>query len=266
MTRFAFGRNWQSYIGVLSDTRISEAETSLKDRIGAARIAGATFVDVGSGSGLFSLAAHRLGASRVHSFDYDPDSVACRVALRDRYGRPGTTWTIERGSALDPEYLSGLGQFDIVYSWGMLHHTGGMWQALEHVVWRVKPRGLLFIAIYNDQGPLSHGWTLVKRAFNQGPIGRLAVTSTFVAYFVVRGLLADVVRLRNPTVRYREYRRTRGMSMRHDWIDWLGGYPFEVASPEAIFDFYHQRGFSLEKLKTCGGRLGCNELVFARTA
>ena len=265
MSRFAFGRNWRSYLSVLSEARISEAETSLKAMIGAERIAGATFVDVGSGSGLFSLAAHRLGASRVHSFDYDADSVACTIALRDRYGRPGADWVIERGSALDSDYLAGLGQFDIVYSWGVLHHTGAMWQALEQVIRLVKPRGLLFIAIYNDQGPWSQGWTLVKQTFNTGPIGRLAVTSTFVPYFVVRGVLADVVRFRNPVVRYREYRRTRGMSITHDWMDWLGGYPFEVARPESIFDFYHTRGFSLERLKTCGGRLGCNEFVFART-
>jgi 2-polyprenyl-6-hydroxyphenyl methylase/3-demethylubiquinone-9 3-methyltransferase len=265
-SRFEFGRNWRSFLAVLNTDRISEAEASLKYSIGPDRIHGASFVDVGSGSGLFSLAAHRLGASRIHSFDYDAESVACTAALRDRFGQAGAAWTIEQGSALDGDYLARLGQFDVVYSWGVLHHTGAMWQALENVIRLVKPGGLLVVAIYNDQGRISRGWKFVKQLFNSGVIGRSVVVATFVPYFMVRGLVADLVRLRNPMTRYREYRRTRGMSMRHDWMDWLGGYPFEVASPDAIFAFYHSRGFALEKLKTCGGGLGCNELVFTRTA
>jgi 2-polyprenyl-6-hydroxyphenyl methylase/3-demethylubiquinone-9 3-methyltransferase len=264
VSRFAFGRNWKSFLGVLSDARIAEAEASLRRMVGAERLAGASFLDVGSGSGLFSLAASRLGAARVHSFDYDPDSVACTEEVRRRYAPPGANWTVERGSALDPQYLDSLGRWDVVYSWGVLHHTGSMWQALDNVSRLVAPGGLLFIAIYNDQGPISQGWTLVKRAYNRGVAGRAAVTAVFVPYFVVRGVIADALRLRNPVTRYTEYRRTRGMSITHDWIDWLGGYPFEVAKPEAIFDFYRSRGFTLAGLTTCGGRLGCNEFVFTR--
>jgi 2-polyprenyl-6-hydroxyphenyl methylase/3-demethylubiquinone-9 3-methyltransferase len=238
---------------------------SLEEMIGAERISGATFLDVGSGSGLFSLAASRLGAGRIHSFDFDADSVACTETIRSRYSPPGAAWTIERASALDAEYLSSLGEWDIVYSWGVLHHTGAMWQAIDRVTRLVRPGGLLFISIYNDQGPVSQGWRAVKRLYNKGQTGKLAVMSVFVPYFVGRGVAADLLRLRNPLVRYREYRRTRGMSMIHDWMDWLGGYPFEVARPEEIFEFCHARGFALEKLKTCGGRLGCNEFVFRRT-
>lgn len=264
-SRFEFGRNWRSYLSVLNDDRIADAEASVKRSIGVERLRGATFLDVGSGSGLFSLAAHRLGASRVHSFDYDADSVACTAALRERYGRSGAAWEVERGDVLDRDYLARLGQFDVVYSWGVLHHTGSMWRALENVIGLVKPGGLLMVAIYNDQGPFSQGWTLVKRTFNTNVIGRWAVIATFFPYFFIRGLVVDAVRRRNPLARSREYRRTRGMSMRHDWMDWLGGYPFEVASPEAIFSFFRTRGFTLEYLKTCGGRLGCNEFVFTRT-
>jgi 2-polyprenyl-3-methyl-5-hydroxy-6-metoxy-1,4-benzoquinol methylase len=266
VSRFGFGRNWQNYLTVVTDAHVAEAEASLNGMLGAKRVADASFADVGSGSGLFSLAAHRLGASRVHSFDYDPDSVACTTTVRDRFAKGAVNWTVERGSVLDRTYLGGLGQFDVVYSWGVLHHTGAMWDALDHVVGLVKPNGALFIAIYNDQGALSRGWRMVKRTFNTGPVGRFAVTATFVPYFVVRGVIADLLRLRHPMVRYREYRRTRGMSMWHDWIDWLGGYPFEVATPEAIVDFFRTRQFSLEKLTTCGGGWGCNQFVFRRMA
>ena len=264
--RFPFGRNWASFLGVLTDARIQEAERSLREMLGAERVAGAAFLDAGCGSGLFSLAAMRLGARRVHSFDFDPESVACALELRRRYFPDAANWTIEQGSVLDPGYMSRLGEWDIVYSWGVLHHTGRMWEGLARVVTTVKQPGVLFVSIYNDQGRWSKAWQYVKRIYNTGPIGRVGVMSTFVPYFAMRALTIDLMRGRNPAARYREYRTSRGMSLLHDWKDWLGGYPFEVAKPEEIFEFYHSRGFSLEKLTTCGGRLGCNQFVFNRPA
>jgi 2-polyprenyl-6-hydroxyphenyl methylase/3-demethylubiquinone-9 3-methyltransferase len=178
--RFAFGQNWQSYLRVLTEDRIAAAVASLEGMLGADRIAGATFLDVGSGSGLSSLAANRLGAARIHSFDFDRDSVACTEAVRGRHGSPRAAWTVEQGSALDDGYLASLGQWDIVYSWGVLHHTGDMWTAIDRVSRLVRPGGTLFIAIYNDQGPISKVWTRVKRLYNAGAAGKLAVLTAFV--------------------------------------------------------------------------------------
>lgn len=264
--RFPFGRNWASFLGVLTEARIQEAERSLREMLGAERMAGAAFLDAGSGSGLFSLAAMRMGARRVHSFDFDPESVACARELRRRYFPDAQNWTVEQGSVLDPDYMSRLGQWDIVYSWGVLHHTGRMWDALGQVISQVKRPGLLFVSIYNDQGRMSTGWRFVKRLYNRGPIGRMGVLSVFVPYFAARGLTFDLLRGRSPAARYREYRTSRGMSLMHDWKDWLGGYPFEVAKPEEVFEFCRSRGLLLEKLTTCGGRFGCNEFVFHRPA
>jgi 2-polyprenyl-6-hydroxyphenyl methylase/3-demethylubiquinone-9 3-methyltransferase len=264
--RFPFGRNWASFLGVLTEARIQEAERSLREMLGAERLASAAFLDAGSGSGLFSLAAMRLGARRVHSFDFDPESVACARELRRRYFPDAQNWTVEQGSVLDPDYMNRLGQWDIVYSWGVLHHTGRMWEGLALVISHVKQPGLLFVSIYNDQGRMSTAWRFVKRLYNTGPVGRVGVISVFVPYFAVRGLAIDLMRGRSPAARYKEYRTSRGMSLIHDWKDWLGGYPFEVAKPEEVFEFCRSRGFSLEKLTTCGGRFGCNEFVFNRPA
>jgi 2-polyprenyl-6-hydroxyphenyl methylase/3-demethylubiquinone-9 3-methyltransferase len=216
---------------------------------------GRSFLDVGCGSGLFSLAARQLGA-RVLSFDYDLDSVRCTESLRnDR--RPGDhDWRIEQGSVLDPDYLARAGRHDIVYSWGVLHHTGALWQAMENVAAAVAPGGQLFIAVYNDQQWMSRYWKGVKQAYNRSALLRFPIVAAHAPYlfggrFLVRALTGRL-------------ELERGMSLWHDMIDWLGGYPFEVAAPERIFEFFEQRGFALRKLKTCGGRHGCNEFVFGR--
>ncbi len=264
--RFEFGKNWLSFLRVLDEERIAEAEKSLRTMLELDSLQGKSFLDIGSGSGLFSLAAARLGAGRVHSFDFDPQSVACTRELKRRYFPNSDHWTIEEGNVLDAAYLGDLGRFDIVYSWGVLHHTGHMWQALENVVPLVASGGRLFIAIYNDQGWMSRAWRRVKYLYNKAWPFKLLFAGIFIPYFVAKHLAVDILRGRAPLAPYRDYKKKRGMSIVHDWFDWLGGYPFEVARPEAIFDFYREKGFSLIRLKTCGGALGNNEFVFKRCA
>jgi 2-polyprenyl-6-hydroxyphenyl methylase/3-demethylubiquinone-9 3-methyltransferase len=254
--RFEFGENWVHFLSVLDDARIERSEQALQDMLGRDALAGTTFLDVGSGSGLSSLAARRLGA-RVRSFDYDPQSVACTEELKRRYLPESPEWRVEEGSALDREYLVALGQHDIVYSWGVLHHTGQMWSALANVAPLVKPCGALFIAIYNDQGWVSRYWLAVKKAYNVNVMGRIVVTVLHLPYLY---LFRYFVRAATGRLQLE-----RGMSIWYDMIDWLGGLPFEVATPEQIFDFYRDRGFILERLRTCRGRMGCNEFVFRKT-
>ena len=260
--RFEFGQNWTRFLETLDEGRIAIAEQSLRDMLDVEHLAGKRFLDIGSGSGLFSLVARRLGAT-VYSFDFDPQSVACTAELKQRYFTDDATWTIEQGSVLDADYLASLGTFDIVYSWGVLHHTGAMWQALENAGTRVAEGGSLFIAIYNDQGRASRIWKVVKRAYNGLPQGlKFLVLWTTFARLWGPMTLRDFLRGR-PFATWRNYRQSRGMLAWRDVVDWVGGYPFEVATPGAIHEFYHECGFSLQRLKTTC-HLGCNEYVFVR--
>jgi 2-polyprenyl-3-methyl-5-hydroxy-6-metoxy-1,4-benzoquinol methylase len=261
--RFSFGKNWSRYLKVVDETRIAEACRSIIQPLGVERLDGLTFLDIGSGSGLSSLAAHRLGAS-VHSFDYDPDSVSCTKALRDKFGSSSQPWLIEQGSALDANYLAGLGTFDIVFSWGVLHHTGEMWKAVENASRAVAPGGRLFISIYNDQGVTSKRWLRIKQMYvSGGAIKRAIALAITFGWSWGWQLTRDFVKLRGLST-WRAYSE-RGMSPWYDLVDWAGGYPFEVAKPEEIFAFLKTRGFQLDFLKTCGGGKGCNEFILTRT-
>lgn len=264
--RFAFGENWARFLQELNDDRIALAKQSLCEMLGAESLQGLRFLDIGSGSGLFSLVARKLGAT-VHSFDYDPQSVSCTAELKRRYAAGDSGWTVGQASVLDESYIQSLGQWDIVYSWGVLHHTGEMNRALANAARLVAPGGKLFIAIYNDQGWASKAWLIVKKAYNGLPPGlRWLVLWPAAARLwgptTIRDLFGGT-----PFRTWREYSKysLRGMSAIHDVVDWVGGLPFEVAKPDQIVAFYRERGFSLLRLRTCGRGHGCNEFVFQKT-
>lgn len=259
--RYEFGANWSRFVRHMTPARIESAKASLTNMLGD--IQGKSFLDIGSGSGLFSLAANQLGAI-VTSFDYDPMSVATTSYLKEKYA-PTANWTAMQGSVLDADFLNALPVSDIVYSWGVLHHTGHMWEAIGNAASRVKPGGKFFLAIYNDQGWLSRFWLMVKKIYCKNILGKFLMSLIFVPIFAVGGVIKDILGLKNPLARYFGIRDHRGMSPWHDWHDWLGGLPFEVASVDAINQFMQQRGFGPSAHILVGNKSGCNEFVFVKS-
>lgn len=276
--RFEFGQNWRRFLATLGENQIEAAVRSLQTTLGRASLTEQSFLDIGCGSGLFSLAARKLGA-KVRSFDFDEQSVACARELKDRYFPGDENWQIETGSVLDRDYLTSLGKFDVVYSWGVLHHTGAMKQAWEGAAMLVQDNGRLCLSIYNDQGYVTRCWGAIKRTYQRLPEPLrpglvLAIGATQFLRRLALTLAAAALRLlslRDPSVPirnwYHEVRQTRerGMHRWRDLVDWVGGYPFEVARPEEVFNFFRARGFELVYLTTQGSGHGCNEFVFVKS-
>jgi 2-polyprenyl-6-hydroxyphenyl methylase/3-demethylubiquinone-9 3-methyltransferase len=264
--RFAFGENWKSFLAELDEARILEAERSLQQLLGRERLDGLRFVDIGSGSGLSSLAARRLGAS-VHSFDYDVESVDCTSGLRDRFYPNDAGWQVERGSILDSDYLGKLGGFDVAYSWGVLHHTGAMRAAIENASRLVSPGGLFAFALYRKT-LLCWFWTLEKRWYCRASA---QTQSVFRRAYTAAMRLAFAATGRDFKAYISAYRGNRGMSYLHDVHDWLGGYPYESISPAEVSREMGRLGFVHVRDKVQGYSIGvfgsgCDEYVFQKPA
>ena len=253
---FQFGNNWRRFLSTIDESKVIKAERSLKDLFGWNHLKEKTFLDIGSGSGLFSLAAIRLGAQEVYSFDADPFSVNCTRELKKKYYPDAKNWSIREGNILDPLFLKTLGKWDIVYAWGVLHHTGNMRQAFENVVPLVAESGQLMVSIYNHQKWVSRYWTVIKKLFNKNLMVRWLIILGHAPYLFLGRLI-----VRSLTGRLS---LERGMSLWRDMLDWLGGFPFETAKPEQVFEFFQKQGFQLTGLRTVGGKQGCNEFVFTK--
>ena len=260
--RFQFGRNWKRFLKSVNEERIQEARSRLTQFLGS-ELKGLDFLDIGSGSGLHSLAARRMGAI-VTSFDFDPDSVTATTLLKLHYAPEDTDWKIDHGSVLDTNYLKRLGQYDIVYSWGVLHHTGAMWEALENVKTLVNPGGLLYIAIYNDRGETSQKWLSRKQRYCSLP----SILRPFYFLYLygpreIKKLVKAISKgkMSNYIESRVAYKRKRGMTRLFDMVDWLGGLPYEFAKVSALRDFYEKDGFKLEK-SIESREVGCHELLF----
>lgn len=264
--RFRFGRNWKRFLKNVNEERIEEARLRLAQFLGD-DLNGRDFLDIGSGSGLHSLAARQMGAS-VTSFDFDPDSVAATSFIKAHFAPADTEWAIGGGSVLDTVYLSQLGQYDIVYSWGVLHHTGAMWEALENTKPLLKSDGLLYIAIYNDRGETSQMWLKRKQRFCSLP--KILKPFYFLSIYgphEIKKMFKSIKKGKSSEyfASWTAYKRERGMTRVYDMIDWLGGLPYEFASAAALTDFYEKDGFKLEKLIE-NTNTGCHELLFRRNA
>lgn len=262
-THYAFGTNWKDYVRKLDEAAIEQATLDFSALVPEECVRGKDVVDIGSGSGLHGLAALRLGARSLLALDIDRDSVEATASTLANFA-PGGDYRVIEKSILDHD-AADLGEFDLVYSWGVLHHTGAMWDAIDAASKRVKPGGVFALAIYR-RTPLCWLWRIEKRIFtNAGETTRRVIRAIFTGAYQV-GLLATG---RSPQGYIEDYKKVRGMNWYNDVDDWLGGYPYESATEAQIERFLQKRGFTAQYVKPAKRKLGvfgtgCAEFRFQR--
>jgi len=267
-SHFAFGKNWLQFAEKIDEARIAQAVNDLQRLSGFADLRGKSFLDIGCGSGLHALAAHRMGATRIVGTDIDPDSVEASKITFARFA-PKAKSQFEVCSVFDM-HTERFGNFDIVYSWGVLHHTGNMDRAIRSAVALVAPGGVFLVALYRKT-PFCPSWRRVKRWYSRTTQAQQARAREV---YITLLRLAAKIRGKDFDAYVRDYGRNRGMNFYNDIHDWLGGYPYESISPHRCRALFAALGLSLDReFVTRGGRFlpgllgsGCDEFAFRRVA
>lgn len=258
--RYPFGKNWNLFVRFfVTDEKIAESKDQIEDWLGSEAVAGAKFLDCGCGSGIASAGAYQLGA-KVTSFDFDFESKVATETIKKRIvlnqsDHRDREWVVVQGDLLDRRFCSKLGKFDIVYCWGVAHHTGDLVGAMERLSEFGCQNSLLWVAIYNDQGWKSKLWYEVKFLFNKNFLFRFVISFVlFWTHFLPLLAYSRVIKKTRP----------RGMNIFVDWLDWIGGFPFEVMASQSVCDFFKARGFVTDRIEVCGNRSGCNQFLFRK--
>lgn len=252
---FSFGENWKKFLNTVGEKEISKAREDIKQWVGEENILNKKIIDIGSGSGIHSLAFYLMGAKELISFDYDIYSVEATRELWKKAGSP-SNWNLFQGSILDKNCITNLGKFDIVYSWGVLHHTGEMWNAIENSIQMIAKNGLLLIAIY-IKGPQYEKHLKTKRKYNKAS----ELWKKVMVYRYVLSVIMHRLRTGKNPFNWNE-KKERGMNVYNDIIDWMGGLPYEVASKEEIIGFCKEKNLEIKKVIEAKFEGGCSIYLF----
>lgn len=263
---FSFGENWKSFLSAISEDNLREAKYGLSRLILPNQIVGKTFLDIGCGSGIHMLSALELGASRATGIDIDCLSVeAAKVLLETMVEHKH--WRVMESSIFDFTDKNQRMNYDVVYSWGVLHHTGAIWEAIKSAASLVGEQGYFIVALY-PRTYLDWFWILEKPIYSRSPkIAQMVIRAIYKTLFI----LALIGTGRNPIKYINCYKRARGMDWHHDIHDWLGGYPYETADPNDVIDFLKGLNFiivsvSQHKKKVGLFGSGCVEYVAKRVS
>jgi len=258
--QFDFGQNWKNFSkNKLDEQKIEQAQRDFIELVKGIELENKTFIDIGFGQGLGLLTSAKLGAKSV-GVDIN---TKCKETLEFNKAHFSELKEVNIpvivGSVLDKGVMQQIKDvhetYDVIHSWGVLHHTGKMWEAIDNSCQLVKSKGKFILAIYNKHWS-SKSWYYIKKLYNFSPgiIRHLMVYFFYVVIFMAKFL----VTFKNPL------KKERGMNFYYDVVDWVGGYPYEYASKEEVVTYMQTKGFDLIKYRAAEVPTGCNEFVFEK--
>ena len=260
---FDFGENWSNYLHDVDDDRVSLAMKNINDALGDNFIRDKSFLDIGCGSGIHSLAALKLNAKYVKSFDINKKNIINTKKIISKFWEKNN-YDVEVMNILEANDYSI--KYDIVYSWGVLHHTGEMNIAIKNSINYCKKNSILFIALY-EKTIYCKMWRMIKKFYNNTNRINQFLLLNFYNILKIFGLL---ITLKNPYLYVKNYRSNRGMSFIYDQIDWIGGYPYESINKTELLKIIGS-DFKLLQYKRAKTGLfrsilgtGCSEYVFKK--
>ncbi len=253
--KFSFGKNWQAYSkNALTKKSLMDFKHDFDELFNGIDFKNKKFIDIGFGQGLAILIAAEKGADVV-GIDIDANNIKALNITLQEMGRVKVPKT-DIVSILDDDYVNRYkSNYDIVHSWGVLHHTGNMTKGFDNACDLVATNGYFICSIYNRHWS-SPIWKIIKYLYNISPlicqqlINGFFYPIIFIAKWIVTG--------KNPK------QKERGMNFFYDVIDWIGGYPYEYATENEIIELVSKKGFVCIKSCPAAVPTGCNEFVFER--
>ncbi|MDD2902157.1 MAG: class I SAM-dependent methyltransferase [Syntrophales bacterium] len=263
--QFDFGKNWQLFSEhALTPEKVRQARRDFARLLQGIDLKGKSFLDIGFGQGLSLLIATAMDARTV-GCDINPTCGEVLEANKRLFFPEVAAAPVPViiGSILADAVLAdlrraspeGTGLYDLVHSWGVLHHTGNMELALKNAASLVKPGGYLILALYNRHwtSPL---WLGIKYLYHKSPpLLRQGMIHLFYPLIYLAKL---VITGENPR------KQTRGMDFYYNVVDWVGGYPYEYAPREEIIARLQPLGLEIQRFIPAQVPTGCNEFIFRK--
>jgi SAM-dependent methyltransferase len=264
LLKFDFGSNWNSFFKKVNEQNIQKSIDSILELCPKEIVAGKSVIDIGCGSGINSIAFERIGARTVSAVDVDKGCLDTTNEMILRFTN-AQKFQVFHCDILETEKLPN-SKFDLVYSWGVLHHTGNMNLAIMNSIKLVNQSGYLFIALYRKTAFCDY-WRFAKRTYVKSPIVLqklyfLLAVMSFIPYDCIRGKVM-------PSTLIKSYSSSRGMNYFTDIRDWLGGYPYESIKSHDLETLIESQGFKLIKSNAKPYHFGlrgsgCDEFLFKR--